>query len=166
MIVQNQNNPLAPVTGPSMDQLINAYEQHAAGLRGELATQDNLIPTNPFKATTGQQDAQQAHIAATEQYAAPIGTNIFDSETAYTDEHHKNFADNLDKDPAFNEIEGPYHQFLVSLRADLQAGRISEDDARITLSEYGENEIDPILDKHHGSHSKSHKTSLHARGGK
>ncbi|EJN5909412.1 hypothetical protein ABE356_000204 [Escherichia coli] len=166
MIVQNQNNPLAPATGPDAAQLINAFEQHAAALRGEGQTQNTLTPTNPFKANVGQQDAQQAHIAATEQYAAPIGVNIFDNEKDYTDEHHKRFAENLDKDPAFKEIEGPFYQFVTSLRGDLQAGKISHSDAISMLSDYGQQEIDPILDKHHGPHSESHKVSLHAKGGK
>jgi len=160
MIVQNQNNPLAPVTSPSADMLLNAYGEHAAALRGELQTQDTLNPVNPFKAP-GQQDAQQAHIAATEQYAAPIGVNIFDAEKDYTDEHHKQFAKNLHNDPAFHEIEGPYYQFLSSVRADMQAGRISQQDAIDAVTEFGEQEIDPILDKHHGKHSDSHHTTLH-----
>ncbi|WP_407903973.1 hypothetical protein [Escherichia coli] len=161
MIVQNQTNPLAPVTGPSADQLLNAFEQHAAALRGEGQAQSTITPTNPFKASTGQQDAQQAHIAATEQYAAPIGTNIFDTEADYTDEHHKRFAETLDKDPAFKEIEGPYYQFLMNIKADQDAGKISPQDAISMLSDYGQQEIDPILDKHHGPHSASHKISLH-----
>ncbi|WP_374448152.1 hypothetical protein AAHW31_07710 [Klebsiella variicola subsp. variicola] len=135
MIVQNQNNPLAPVTGPSADQLLNAFEQHAAALRGEGQAQSTLTPTNPFKANVGQQDAQQEHIAKMEQYAAPIGVNIFDTQSDYTDEKHKRFADTLDKDPAS------------------------------ILADYGQNEIDPILDKHHGPHSASHKVSLHSKGG-
>lgn len=162
MIVQNQNNPLAPVTSPSADQLLNSYEQHAAALRGELQTQETLNPVNPFNAP-GKQDAQQAHIAATEQYAAPIGTNIFDAESGYTDSHHKQFAKNLNNDPAFHEIEGPYMAFLQSLRADVQAGRVSQQDAATALAQYGESEIDPILDKHHGSHSDTHKSDLHAK---
>ncbi|MDG0490084.1 hypothetical protein [Klebsiella variicola] len=165
MIVQNQNNPLAPVTGPSADQLLNAFEQHAAALRGEGQAQSTLTPTNPFKANVGQQDAQQEHIAKMEQYAAPIGVNIFDTQSDYTDEKHKRFADTLDKDPAFKEIEGPYYQFVTALRADVQAGKVSQQDAASILADYGQNEIDPILDKHHGPHSASHKVSLHSKGG-
>ncbi len=164
MLIQNQNNPLAPITSPSADQLLNAYQQQAAALRGEAQTKSDALPsTNPFKASAGQQDAQQQHIAATEQYAAPIGTNIFDINTAYTDEHHQRFAKNLDNDPAFNEIEGPYFEFLNNIRADLQAGKISESDAVSMVSDYGQNEINPILDKHHGPHSPTHKISLHAK---
>ena len=166
MIVQNQNNPLAPATGPSGDELLNAFEQHAAALRGETQTQNTFPVTNPFRANTGQQDAQQAHIAKTEQYAAPIGVNIFDSESAYTDEHHKRFAEELDKDPAFKEIEGPYYSFLTSLRGDLQAGKISHQDALSMLSDYGQQEISPILDKHHGPHSETHKIRLHSGSAK
>lgn len=167
MIIQNQNNPLAPVTGPDTAQLVNAFEQHAASFRGEVKAESTVTPTNPFKSSAGQQDAQQAHIAATEQYAAPIGVNIFDTESDYTDEHHKRFAEQLNNDPAFKEIEGPFYQFVTSLRDDLHAGNISHQDAMAMLADYGQNEIDPILDKHHGPHSESHKISLHNhKGGK
>ncbi|EGJ5143357.1 hypothetical protein INE66_003642 [Salmonella enterica subsp. enterica] len=162
MIIENQNNPLAPVTGPSADQLLNAYQQRAAALRGEAATQAQ--PTsNPFGSSAGQsqQDQQSSHISAMEQFLAPIGMNKYDVDSDYTDEKHQRFAKNLSKDPAFKEFEGPLNEYLGSLRADIAQGRISQEEAIAEFAQWGQTDLDPILHKHHGPHSESHKTTLH-----
>lgn len=162
MIVQNQSNPLAPATGPSADQLLNAYEQKAAALRGEAATQP--APTgNPFgsNAAQTQQDQQSSHISAMEQFLAPIGMNKYDVDSDYTDEKHQRFAKNLSNDPAFKEFEGPLNDYLSSMRAGIASGQISQEDAIKEFAQWGQTNLDPILHKHHGPHSDSHKTTLH-----
>ncbi|EJH4367108.1 hypothetical protein [Kluyvera genomosp. 3] len=157
----NQNNPVAPLTAPEANDLLNMYQQQAAALRGEAKAQDTGIGNNPFQSGAGQQDEQKAHMAKQEQFLAPIGSNIFDPVSDYTEEKHQRFLKNLNNDPAFNEIENPYHEFLSNLKMAQDAGKISPQDAISMLSEYGQNEIDPILDKHHGKHSPTHKTTLH-----
>ncbi|EEO4819397.1 hypothetical protein K0N88_001198 [Salmonella enterica] len=157
---QNQN-PLAPLTSPQGSDLLNMYEQKAAALRGEMQTAAPAIGTNPFNSDAGQQDAQKQHLAKQEQFLSPIGSNIFDNSADYSESKHKTFTDNLHKDPAFNELDGPYGEFLANLKAAQDNGQISPQDAITVLSEYGQNEIDPILDKHHGPHSVTHKTTLH-----
>ncbi|EAZ1106989.1 hypothetical protein AH547_09735 [Salmonella enterica subsp. enterica] len=162
MMVQNQNNPLAPATGPSADQLLNAYEQKAAALRGEAATE--AAPTgNPFgsNAAQSQQDQQSSHISAMEQFLAPIGMNKYSVDSDYTDEKHQRFAKNLSNDPAFQEFESPLNDYLSSMRGEIAAGRISPEDAIKDFAQWGQTNLDPILHKHHGPHSESHKTTLH-----
>ncbi|EDI8735807.1 hypothetical protein GEM21_05440 [Salmonella enterica] len=159
--MMNQNNPVAPLTAPDANSLLNMYQQQAAALRGEGKTQAAEIGPNPFNSGAGQQDAQKEHLAEQAQFLSPIGSNIFDTQSDYTDDKHQTFIKNLHNDPAFNEIEGPFGEFLTELKAAQDAGQISPQDASQILAEYGQNEIDPILDKHHGPHSTTHKSTLH-----
>ncbi|MCK7142572.1 hypothetical protein L8P30_09945 [Enterobacter asburiae] len=161
MIVQNQTSPLAPVTSPSMDQLMNSYEQRAAGLRGEIQNNNTMPLSNPFKSDTGDQDAQQKAIAAREQLLAPIGANIYSPQADYTDAKHAQYVNNVDNDPAYKEMSGPLTEYLTTLKGAVSQGAISIDDAMKMFSDWGQENLNPILDKHHGSHSVTHKTTLH-----
>lgn len=161
MIIQNQTSPLAPVTSPSMDQLMNSYEQRAAALRGELQNNNTMPLSNPFKSDTGDQDKQQKALAAREQLLAPIGANIYNPQADYTDAKHTQFLKNVDSDPAFQEINEPLNGYLTMLKGAVDQGAISLDDAIKMFSDWGQENLNPILDKHHGPHSTSHKTTLH-----
>ncbi len=160
-IIQSSPNPLAPVTSPTADELLNAYQQKAAALRGESQA---AAPTgNPFSNYAGesQQDQQSSHISAMEQFLAPVGLNSFDNDSDYTDEKHRKFASNLQKDPAFKEFEAPLYAYLSDMKQRIASGQISQQDAITEFANWGQQEIDPILHKHHGPHSDSHLTSLH-----
>ncbi|EGN4266594.1 hypothetical protein IHZ75_004396 [Salmonella enterica] len=161
-IIQSDVNPLAPVTTPTFTEQSNAYAMRAAAIRGEAQT---AAPNtaNPFGsgADKSQQDQQNSHISAMEQFLAPIGMNKFDNNADYTDEKHKKFANNLIKDPAFQEFEGPLTAYLSDLKSRIDQGHISQQDAIEQFAQWGQQEIDPILDKHHGKHSASHNTTLH-----
>lgn len=162
MITNNQTSPLAPRTGPSMDELMNSYEQRMAGLRGEVQNNTNTMPlSNPFKADTTDQDNQQKAIAAREQLLAPIGSNIYNPQADYTGAKHARFVDNVDNDPAYKEIGGPLTDYLATLKGAVDQGAISLNDAIKMFSDWGQENINPILDKHHGPHSTTHKTTLH-----
>ncbi|EBT2241091.1 hypothetical protein CJH86_05430 [Salmonella enterica] len=157
----DNQNPVAPITTPDANSLLNMYAQTAAALRGEAQQNNPAIGANPFQSDAGKPDAQKEYLAKQEQYLSPIGSNIFDNSTDYSDDKHETFIKNLSDDPALKEIGDPFHEFLDNLKAAQDRGQISNADAMQLVSEYGQNEIDPILDKHHGKHSSTHKTSLH-----
>lgn len=161
MIIQNQYNPIAPKTTATHDQLLNSYEQQSAAIRGELQEANPLPLSNPFKSNYGDEDVQQKAISAREQLLAPIGGNIYDAESSYTDAKHQKYLNNVNNDPTFTEVEPALTAYLAQMRGEVAAGRISLEDAFSDFARWGQENIDPVMDKHHHKDSPSHKTTLH-----
>ncbi|EEL9457989.1 hypothetical protein FV395_23320 [Salmonella enterica] len=160
-IYQQHNSPLAPATAPSADDLLNAYQQHTAALRGEVQT-EAAPTTNPFKSDAlSQQDEQKQHISNVEQYLSPIAINRYDAGTDHTEEKFSKWAAQMDNDPAYKEFYEPMQAYLDQQLALKEQGVISYDDALSNFTDYAEREIAPIIHKHHGPHSESHKTTFH-----
>lgn len=153
------NNPLAPSTAPTGDELLNAYQQHGAMIRGESRTETSGSGYNPYSINQPtQQDAQQQHISDMEQFISPIKMNKDDGKI--TDEHYKRFEHHVMNDPAVKEISPLLDEHLATLKAGIDSGRISLDQAKSIFLDYGHSVLDPMIDKHHGKHSDSHRTSL------
>ncbi|ELO4930468.1 hypothetical protein QUR06_000265 [Escherichia coli] len=161
--MEENYNPLAPATSPEAAQLFNAYQAHIASIRGEVQTEtkdDNGY--NPFAPQEDtQEDKQQAHISNMEQFLSPVPMNQYDVESSHTDEKKQVFHDHFINDPAIKEFGEDYVEKLEVIRQALMNGQIDESSAIQMIQSYGENVIDPILDKHHGKHSDTHKISFH-----
>lgn len=153
------NNPLAPATAPTAEEMLNAYSQHGAMIRGESSTATSGDGYNPYKVTQpSQQDAQQQHISDMEQFISPIKMNKDDGKLS--DEHYKRFEHHVTNDPAVKEVEPLLMDHLSTLKAGIDSGRISLDQAHSIFLDYGHSVLDPIIDKHHGKHSDTHNSSL------
>lgn len=159
----NQNyNPIAPATAPSADEVLNAYQAHAASIRGEVQEQkDNSSGYNPFIPTEDtQEDKQQAHISNMEQFLSPVPMNEYDVNNQNSDQEKQIFHDHFVNDPAIKEFGDDYVAKLEVLRQGLISGQIDQATARSMVASYGQDVIEPILEKHHGSHSKTNKVSF------
>lgn len=159
----NQNyNPIAPATAPSADEVLNAYQAHAASIRGEVEQQaDNSNGYNPYAPVEDTQaDKQQAHISNMEQFLSPVPMNEYDVNSQNSDQEKQVFHDHFVNDPAIKEFGDDYVAKLEVLRQGLISGKIDMPTARSIVASYGQEVIDPVLEKHHGSHSDTHKISF------
>lgn len=162
MITVSHNNPIAPSTAPSADEIINALQAQHAASKGEAQEQTTSDGYNPYQPVEdNQQDAQQAHIANMEQFLAPVAHNEYDHNAAHTPEKMKAFHDNIINDPAWNEVGQDMIDTLEGLRQGVISGQIDADQARQIYAQWGQEKFDPVMEKHHGAHSPSHKVSLH-----
>ncbi|ELI5583688.1 hypothetical protein MLN87_07385 [Escherichia coli] len=164
MAIEQQNtNLLAPSTTPDNNSTLNAYRAHAAAIRGEAQATGPATPVNPFHSNSqdDQAEAQQKHYADMQRALSPIQSVKFDVDEQYTDEKHQNFMKNLENNPVLKEIGEPMQQLLDNLLAGINAGKISQSDALDVVAQYGDEAITPLLEKHHGKHSETHKSSLH-----
>lgn len=154
-------NPLTPATSPSAADLMNAYQAHAAQIRGETQAQTSNTDYNPYAPVEdNQQDAQQAHISAMEQALAPVPMNQYDIADHNTPENAAIFAKHIEHDPAFKEFGDDFTNTLETLRQSMMNGQIDINQARQIVAGFGQEVIDPALEKHHGSHSPTHKIGL------
>ncbi|WBM71926.1 hypothetical protein OH773_06710 [Buttiauxella sp. WJP83] len=162
MIQVSHNNPIAPSTAPSADEIINALQAHHSMLKGEAQTATTGEGYNPYQPVEQtQQDAQQAHAANMQQYLAPVPMNQYDVNSEHTEEKAKLFSKNIEHDPAFNEIGDEMHEMLEPLRLGIANGQIDINQAKQIAAQWGAERFDPVFEKHHGKHSASHKISLH-----
>ena len=162
MITISHNNPIAPATAPSADEIINALQAHHAQIKGEVQEQTTGEGYNPYQPVEQtQQDAQQAHSANMQQYLAPVPMNQYDINSANTPEKAAAFAKNIEHDPAFNEIGDEMHEMLEPLRQGIISGKLDINQAKQIAAQWGQERFDPVMEKHHGKHSPSHKVSLH-----
>lgn len=153
-------NPIAPATAPSADQILNAYQAHAASIRGEVETEDTN-GYNPFKPVEDNQaDKQQAHISNIEQFLSPVPMNEYDVSSQNSDKEKQIFHDHFINDPAIKEFGEDYISKLEVLRQGVMNGKIDMDSAIQNIASYGQTVIDPILEKHHGEHSNTNKISF------
>lgn len=162
MITVTHNNPIAPATAPSADDMINAVQANHSANRGQAqqtATTDGYNPYRPVEDT--QQGQQQAHASNIEQFLSPIAHNEYDINDAHTPEMAKAFTDNIANDPAWNELGDEMHDVLEPLRQGIMSGQIDINQAKQIFSKWGVERFDPVMEKHHGIHSQSHKIHLH-----
>jgi Na+-transporting NADH:ubiquinone oxidoreductase subunit NqrA len=158
------NNPIAPATAPSADELLNAYQQHAAMLRGEADTQAPDDSFNPYaQQQQGQsiEDQQKEHLAKMEMYHAPIATKSYDRDSNYTDEKHNKFLANIDNHPLSPKLEQMMHEHLDVLRGGVERGAISHDDALEMFSNWGANVIQPMIQDHYKENPHKPGATLH-----
>lgn len=160
MMNQPQYNPLAPEIGPTADQMLQAYRDRAAALRGEQA-QQNPQSFNPYQPEQSQEDSQGQHVANMEQWLSPVKQDAYDPQTAYTDEKHDNFLANLEDDPAVKEYGDQFHAYLESLLAAVNAGQLDQESALAMGQNYLENVVKPVITKHHKKDSTAN--SLHRK---
>ena len=163
-IFVQHNNPVAPATGATADDLFNAYAAHAAAIRGESqqTATDQSSSFNPYKPQADtQQDAQQSHLAEMQQFLAPIAMNQYDVDADHTDDKKQAFHDNLIHDPWFKEHGDDFQEKLETLQSGIDQGLISEQDARQMFADYGQEVVEPSIEKHHGKHSPSHNKNMH-----
>lgn len=146
--LQQGYNPLAPEIGPTADQMLQAYRDKAAALRGEQA-QQNPQSFNPYQPEEPQEDTQGKHIANMEQWLAPVKMDAFSASEKYTEEKHDNFLQNLESDPAVKEYGEQFHAYLESLLQAVNAGQIDQQTAQDMGQNYLENVVKPIVTKHH-----------------
>ncbi|HDS4910787.1 TPA: hypothetical protein QH056_001822 [Klebsiella oxytoca] len=159
----NQNyNPLAPDIALSNDAVMQAYREHANSIRGEVKVeQDNSNGYNPFTPTEDTQtDKQQAHISNMEQFLAPVPMNQYDINNENSDEEKQVFNDHFVNDPAIKEFGEDFVAKLEVLRQAMKNGQIDINSARSIIASYGQEVIDPALERHHGKHSNTHKISM------
>ncbi|EHX9244015.1 hypothetical protein K3712_000545 [Escherichia coli] len=162
------NNPLAPATAPSGDDVLNAYQDHAARVRAEFSayqqqqqtTVPGFNPLNPMS-EPDQQDAQQAHQSNIEQFLSPIPHNVYDADQSVNSDRAADIAKNLEHDEAFKEIEKPYIEYLESMRQGRLAGQIDEESFKTALGKWGLENLKPVFDKHHHKDSPTYKLPLH-----
>lgn len=162
MIQVSHNNPIAPATAPSADEIINALQAHHAQLKGEAqeaTTGEGYNPYQPVEQT--QQDAQAAHASNMQQYLAPVPLNQYDVNSEFTAEKKAAVAKNIEHDPAWNEIGDEMHQMLEPLRLGIMNGSIDPNQAKQIAAQWGAERFEPVFEKHHGKHSPTHKISLH-----
>lgn len=153
-------NPLAPEIGPTADQMLQSYRDRAAALRGEQQ-QQNPQSFNPYQPEQPQEDTQGKHVANMEQWLAPVKQDVYDPQTAYTDEKHENFLTNLEKDPAVQEYGDQFHAYLESLLGAVKAGQLDQESALAMGQNYLENVVKPIISKHHKKDSTAN--NLHRK---
>lgn len=152
MITVHNVNPIAPTTAPSADDILNAYQQHAAMIRGEA--QQSTVPQgngyNPYAPQQeNQQDAQQAHAASIEQFLSPIAHNQYDIDSRHTEKRQKSFESRVEKDPAFKEFAPGLIQMAETLRQGVKAGHITLDDAKEMGKNWLNDNAKPVFEKHH-----------------
>lgn len=153
-------NPVAPITAPTADDLHNAYQQHNQQLRG-YSEQKHSDGFDPYAAPQdNQQQQQDEHAAAIQQFLSPVPVNHMDVNNEHTEEKHQAFLKNIFNDPAVKEVGDHMQDVLEALQAEMQNG-LSVADAQQILAEFGQEVIEPAIQKHHGKHSPSHRTSLH-----
>ncbi|HDU5574524.1 TPA: hypothetical protein RFV54_001057 [Klebsiella aerogenes] len=157
----SHNNPVAPVTAPTADDLHNAYQSHGNQMRGE-SEQKTSQGFNPYDAPQDtQQRQQEEHAAAIQQFLSPVPVNASDtSGSQHTDEKHKKFIHNIMNDPAIKEVGDSMQEVLESLQAEMAQG-LPVEEARKILAQFGDEVLEPAIQKHHGKHSTSHRSSLH-----
>lgn len=148
MNMNNQYNPLAPEIGPTADQMLQAYRDRAAALRGEQA-QQNPQSYNPYQPEQSQEDTQGQHTANMEQWLSPVKMDSYNVQDHYTDEKHDNFLANLEDDPAVKEYGEQFQAYLDSLLAAVQSGQIDQDTAQAMGQNYLDNVVKPVITKHH-----------------
>lgn len=153
-------NPLAPEIGPTADQMLQAYRDRAAALRGEQA-QENPQSYNPYQPEESKEDTQGQHVANMQQWLSPVKMDAYDVQSQYTDEKHDNFLTNLEKDPAVKEYGDQFHAYLESLLQAVNAGQIDQQTAQDMGQNYLDNVVKPIISKHHNKDSKAN--SLHRK---
>ncbi|EJJ2366502.1 hypothetical protein NIR10_004634 [Salmonella enterica] len=143
--MNEQYNPLAPEIGPTADQMLQAYRDRAAALRGEQA-QQNPQSFNPYQPEQNQEDTQGQHTANMEQWLSPVKMDSYNIQQAYTEEKHDNFLSNLEEDPAVKEYGEQFHAYLESLMMNPNL----DDQQRMELGQnYLDNVVKPIITKHH-----------------
>lgn len=154
-------NPVAPVTAPSADDLHNAYQQHGQLSRG-YSEQKHSEGFDPYSAPQDtQQRQQEEHAAAIQQFLSPVPVNAVDMiGSEHDDQKHKAFLKNIFNDPAVKEVGDHMQDVLEALQAEIANGLPIEEAYNI-LSEFGDQVLEPAIQKHHGKHSQSHRTSLH-----
>lgn len=154
-------NPVAPITAPTADELHNAEQQHGQMMQG-YAEQKHSDGFDPYAAPQDTQKQQQdEHAAAIQQFLSPVPVNATDSAgSQHTDEKHQAFIKNIFNDPAVKEVGDHMIDVLDSLQADIQNGLPLADAYKI-LAQFGDEVLEPAIQKHHGKHSPSHRTSLH-----
>ncbi|EAN5684237.1 hypothetical protein FNU33_22385 [Salmonella enterica] len=155
-MMNQQYNPLDPEIGPTADQMLQSYRDRAAALRGE---QQQQIPQsfNPYQPENNQEDTQGQHTANMEQWLSPVKQDVYDNQSAYTDDKHDNFLTNLEKDPAVKEYGEQAEAYMNSLLAAVQAGQIDQQQAQDMAQDYFNNVVKPIITKHHSKDSKANK---------
>ncbi|EKR4225020.1 hypothetical protein P8G24_004691 [Salmonella enterica] len=159
-MINDQYNPLAPEIGPTADQMLQAYRDRAAALRGEQA-QQNPQSYNPYQPEPNQEDSQGQHTANMEQWLSPVKQDAFDPVASYDDDKHDNFLTNLENDPAVKEYGDQFHAYLESLLAAVQAGQLDPQEAQTMGQDYLDNVVKPIITKHHAKDSRA--KSLHRK---
>ncbi|EDH7741216.1 hypothetical protein CB599_11690 [Salmonella enterica subsp. enterica serovar Adjame] len=154
-------NPVAPVTAPTADDLHNAYSSHGEQIRS-VSEQKHSEGFDPYAAPQDTQKQQQdEHAAAIQQFLSPVPVNATDNAgSQHTDEKHQAFLKNIFNDPAVKEVGDQMIDVLETIQAEMQNG-LSMADARSILAQFGDEVIEPAIQKHHGKHSPSHRTSLH-----
>ncbi|EIM6622190.1 hypothetical protein LNT71_004079 [Salmonella enterica] len=155
-MMNQQYNPLDPEIGPTADQMLQSYRDRAAALRGEQQ-QQNPQSFNPYQPENNQEDTQGQHTANMEQWLSPVKQDVYDNQSAYTDEKHENFLANLEKDPAVKEYGEQAEAYMNSLLAAVQAGQIDQQQAQDMAQDYFNNVVKPIITKHHSKDSKANK---------
>jgi len=155
-MMNQQYNPLDPEIGPTADQMLQSYRDRAAALRGEQK-QENPQSFNPYQPENNQEDTQGQHTANMEQWLSPVKQDVYDIQSAYTDDKHDNFLTNLEKDPAVKEYGEQAEAYMNSLLAAVQAGQIDQQQAQDMAQDYFNNVVKPIITKHHSKDSKANK---------
>ncbi|EDX4100275.1 hypothetical protein B9R80_002411 [Salmonella enterica] len=156
---QQAVNPLAPELSPTAEQMLNAYREKAAAIRGETA---QAIPQsfNPYQ-DQSQEDQQGQHVSKMQEWVSPVKMDAFDVNKEYTDDTHDNFLQNLEEDPAVQEYGEQFHAYLETLMQAVKAGQISPEDAQAAGQNYLDNVVKPIISKHHSKTGKD--KSLHRK---
>lgn len=152
-MMNQQYNPLAPEIGPTADQMLQAYRDRAAALRGEQA-QQNPQSYNPYQPEQSQEDTQGQHTANMEQWLSPVKQDVYDAQTSYTDDKHDNFINNLSKCPAVKEYGPGLDAYMQSLARD---PRLDDQQREEMSQDYFMNVCKPIIDKHLKKDSKANK---------
>lgn len=164
---QPQQSPDAqfkPMSMPSVGDLLQAYRQHNQALLAQTQSQTQTqvsgseIPHNPWESDqidpNQLQQEEVAHKAwLSKQPVAATYTPQFDEDT------HNHIMNNLDRDPAYQEIKKPFMGILQTLHGYIQDGTLTKDQAMQHLAEAAPM-IEETLERHHGKHSVSHKQSL------
>ncbi len=152
MIQVTNTNPIAPATMPDIDDIMNAYHQQAAMIRGEQQQQQEGINTfNPFapQQQENQQDAQQAHAAAMQQAYAPIAHNEYDINSTHNEKRQQAFESRVEQDPAFKEFAPGMIQVAETLRQGVMAGKIDMNTALSMGQSWLNDNAKPVFKKHH-----------------
>lgn len=161
-IIVSHNNPIAPSTTSSGDELMNAYQHHAALLRGEADTQAPDSGFNPYAQQPTQQDAQAQHIANMEQYHAPIATKDYDIDSNYTDEKHAKFMKHMETHPLVQHMSDMTEKFFEPILAAKRAGKpVDDNDVLEMFADWGSSVLKPMVHEHYKNNPHKKGATFH-----
>lgn len=152
-----QPNPLVPKTLPTVAQTLASYRQQMQDLMSGGSNQqvDSSLSQNPWapdEVSPSQLSKEETDHSAWLQTQPVTAQN----QTVFDDKTHQNILRNLDIDPAFKQIDDPFHEVLDHLHQLVKSGQITKAQALDHLAEAA-----PMIEDALATHAKGTDTHGH-----